>query len=118
MKDRILIVEDVPFGCFPLRDNLRQMFPQIQFDVAESGMMAVVCLKKHEYDLVISDQDADEMTRFWLYHVMRQSHPTTPLLIFTDDPNGFRGKVDSTVKAIIPKTDLPLLICEVEKARH
>lgn len=68
------------------------------------------------YRLVISDQEMPDGTGSWLHQFMCENFPRTPLVIFTASPERFSGKIDTTLRAIISKTDLSGVIFELEKA--
>lgn len=113
----VLLVDDVEDIRLWLRARLGHQFPMIKFQEAASGQEASVRLRETHFDLVISDAEMDDGTGYWLQLFMRENCPSTPLIIFTGNPDMFPGSLDGTLSAIVTKPDVMKLIAEIQKRR-
>lgn len=78
---RILVVDDDPAVCESLRDLLEEEYCTVQ--TTSSGMEAIACLDRQEFDLVLSDVVMPDMDGYQVYQTIKDRAPHLPVVLMT-----------------------------------
>ena len=78
---KILVVDDDPGICQSLKDLLERECCCIE--TAASGVHAVACLERQQFDLVLSDVVMPDMDGYELYQVVKGKTPKLPVILMT-----------------------------------
>ena len=78
---RVLVVDDDAGVCDSLRELLEDEHCCIE--TAPSGLHAIDCLKRQEFDLVLSDVVMPDMDGYELYQTVKSQTPKLPVVLMT-----------------------------------
>jgi PAS domain S-box-containing protein len=78
---RILVVDDDPEICQSLKDLLEE--EQCTVETAASGVFAMACLDRQEFDVVVSDVVMPDMDGYHLYQTVKNKMPNLPVVLMT-----------------------------------
>ncbi|MGH7794116.1 MAG: response regulator [Candidatus Binatia bacterium] len=78
---RVLIVDDDPGVCDSLKDLLEG--ERCCIETAPSGVRAVECLSRQQFDLVLSDVVMPDMDGYELYQTVKAKTPKVPVVLMT-----------------------------------
>jgi PAS domain S-box-containing protein len=78
---RILVVDDDAGVCQSLKDILEE--ERCNVEIAPSGVHAVDCLGRQQFDLVLSDVVMPDMDGYQLYQCVKRTFPGLPVVLMT-----------------------------------
>ena len=78
---RILVVDDDAGVCQSLKDILEEEGCNVE--IAPSGVHAVECLGRQQFDLVLSDVVMPDMDGYQLYQCVKRTFPDLPVVLMT-----------------------------------
>jgi PAS domain S-box-containing protein len=78
---RILVVDDDAGVCQSLKDILEEEGCNVE--IASSGVHAVECLGRQQFDLVLSDVVMPDMDGYQLYQCVKRTFPGLPVVLMT-----------------------------------
>ena len=97
MKKRILFVDDELFILAGLKRTLTALAPQYDFDFAGSGKEALVKLKAHFFDVIVTDIKMPQMTGDQLLTDVARLSPSTARVILSGEVNEETAKKVTTL---------------------
>jgi PAS domain S-box-containing protein len=78
---RILVVDDDAGICQSLADVLEE--EQCRIETAASGVQAMECLSREQFDVVLTDVVMPDMDGYQLYQAINQRYPGLPVILMT-----------------------------------
>ncbi len=91
---RVLIVDDEPEIRGMLKRAVERQL-KLHVDVAASGLEALEEIRKHTYDLLVTDLNMPEMDGKTLFTAVKEHHPEIEVIVLTANPS-----MDSTMAAV------------------
>jgi PAS domain S-box-containing protein len=78
---RVLVVDDDVGICDSLTDMLEE--ERCSIETAASGVQAVECLGRQQFDLVLTDVVMPDMDGHQLYQIIKETFPSLPVVLMT-----------------------------------
>jgi len=78
---RVLVVDDDAGICDSLTDMLEE--ERCSIETAASGVRAVECLGRQQFDLVLTDVVMPDMDGHQLYQIIKETFPSLPVVLMT-----------------------------------
>jgi len=78
---RVLVVDDDAGICDSLTDMLEE--ERCSIETAASGVQAVECLGRQQFDLVLTDVVMPDMDGHQLYQIIKETFPSLPVVLMT-----------------------------------
>ena len=78
---KVLIVDDDANVCQSLSDLLEE--EHCETETAPSGVLAMECLGRQKFDLVLSDVVMPDMDGYQLYQTVKKDNPNLPIVLMT-----------------------------------
>ena len=117
----VLIVDDEPDVLVILNDLLRFHLVDPHVDTARSGTAALALIRRHDYDLAISDVLMPDMDGFTLTGKVGAVRPNTPTILVTahgDRDVGVRAMNSGAYAFVTKPIDHEYLMAWVARAIH
>ncbi len=92
---QILLVDDEPDLLLIAQEYLTRLNPDFEFHTAESAQKAIETLKKHRFDVIVSDYKMPEMNGLEFLEWLREKDRITPFIMFTG-----RGREEVAISAL------------------
>lgn len=105
IKKKILLVDDEEDICFLTKINIEQS-GLYEVDTTYSGEDAIICLRDHEYDLVITDFKMGAVSGKDVLEFCKKEKPGLAVFIFSvfhDDPDTVSSSVIELADRVLKK---------------
>jgi CheY-like chemotaxis protein len=92
LKAKVLIIDNDPMLLTILAESFQKYYRRFNLYTAKDGLEAVKILKKHSFDVVVTDLYMPHINGLILLTYMSKNHPDTPCIVITGHGTPFLKK--------------------------